>query len=138
MNVLAIDIWNWCISHNIHLSISHVAGFLNVEAEELSRGLNLNEDLELALDMDIFQEIVCRFGKPDIDFFALRLNHYLEIYISFRQDPNAMAMDTFSISWTQQYGYIFAPFITLRMALQKIVEDETKALVISQLWIAQS
>ena len=101
-----------------------MAGFFNVEADELSRGLNLNKVLELALDMDIFQEIVCRFGKPVIDFFALRLDHKLERYISFRPDPNAMAMDAFSISWTQQYGYIFAPFITLRMVLQKIVEDE--------------
>ena len=53
--MLAIDIWNWCISRNIHLSISHVTGCLNVEADELSRGLNLNEDLEWALDMDIFR-----------------------------------------------------------------------------------
>ena len=102
LNVLAIDIWNWCISRSIHLSISHVAGCLNVEADELSRGLNLNEDLEWALDMDIFQEIVCRFGKPDIDLFASRLNHKLEKYISFRPDPNAMAVDAFSISWTKQ------------------------------------
>ena len=102
LNVLAIDIWNLCISRSTHLSISHVAGCLNVEADELSRGLNLNEDLEWALDMDIFQEIVCRFGKPDIDFFASRLNHKLEKYISFRPDPNAMAVDAFSISWTKQ------------------------------------
>ena len=46
LNVLAIDIWNWCISRSIHLSISHVAVCLNVEADELSRELNLNEDLE--------------------------------------------------------------------------------------------
>ena len=114
LNVLAIDIWNWCISRNIHFRISHVAGCLNVEADELSRGLNLNEDLEwalswvrcgtwlyrflifatlLTLDIDIFQEIVCRFGKPDIDLFASKLNHKLEKYISFRPDPNAMAVD---------------------------------------------
>ena len=72
-----------------------MAGCLNVEADELSRGLNLNEDLEWALDMDIFQEIVCRFGKPGIDLFASRLNHKLEKYISFRPDPNAMAVDAF-------------------------------------------
>ena len=73
LNVLAIDIWNWCISRNIHLSISHVAGCLNVEAEELSRGLNLTDDLEWALDMDIFQEIVCRFDTSQIDLFASRV-----------------------------------------------------------------
>ena len=31
---------------------------------------------------------MCRFGKPDIDLFASRLNHKLEKYISFRPDPN--------------------------------------------------
>ena len=82
-----------------------MAGCLNVEADELSRGLNINEDIEWALVMDIFQEIVCRFGKPDIDLFASRLNHKLEKYISFRPDPNAMAVDAFSISWTKQYVY---------------------------------
>ena len=33
--------------------------------------LNLNEDLEWALDMDIFRRFMCRFGKPNIDLFAL-------------------------------------------------------------------
>ena len=134
MNVSAIDIWNRCSSGNIHLNISYVAGFLTVEADELSRGLNLNlnEDLEWALDIDIFQEIVCRFGKPEIDLFASRLNHKLEKYISFRPDPNAMAVDAFSISWTKQYVYIFAPFSTLSMVLRKIVEDEAKALILAR------
>ena len=138
MNILAIDIWNWCISRNIHLSISHVAGCLSVEAEELSRGLNLNEDREWALYMDIFQEIVCRFGKPYIYLLVSKLNHKLEKYISFRPDPNAMAVDVFSISWTKQYVYIFSPFSTLSMVLRKIVEDEAEALVVAQLWTTQS
>ena len=115
-----------------------MAGCLNVEAHELSSGLNLNEDLKWALDTDIFQEIVCRFGKPDIDLFASRLNHKLEKYISFRPDPNATAVNAFSISWTKQYIYIFAPFGTLSMVLQKIVKDEAEALVVDPLWTTQT
>ena len=117
---------------------SHVAGCLNVEADELSRGLNLNEELKWALDMDIFQGIVCRFGKLDIDLFASKLNYKLEKYISFRPDPNAMVVDAFSISWTKQYVFIFAFFSTLSMVLRKIVEDEAEALVIAPLWTTQN
>ena len=40
--VLAIDIWNWCISHNIHLSAAHAEVFFNVKADELLRWLNAN------------------------------------------------------------------------------------------------
>ena len=60
----------------------------------------------MGLRYDIFQEIVCRFSKPVIDLFASLLNHKLEKYISFRPDPNAVAVDAFSISWTKQYVYI--------------------------------
>ena len=88
--------------------------------------------------MDIFQEIVCRFGKLDIDLFASRLNPKLEKYISFRPDPNAMVVVAFSISWTKQYVYIFAFFSTLSMVLWKIVEDEAEALVIAPLWTTQN
>ena len=80
---------------------------------------------------------MCRFGKLDIDYLASRLNHknhYIEKYISFRRDPNAMAVDAFSISWTKQYVYIFAAFSTFSMVLQKIVEEEAEALVVALFW----
>ena len=52
LNVLANAIWNWCISRSIHLSVFHVAGILNVEADELSRGVN--DGIKWVLDMNIF------------------------------------------------------------------------------------
>ena len=87
---------------------------------------------------DIFQEILCRLGKPDIDLFVSRLNYKLEKYISFRPDPNAMAVDAFLISRTKQYVYIFAPFSTISMVSRKIVEDEAEALIVAPLWTTQS
>ena len=81
---------------------------------------------------------VRRSGRHDIDLFASRLNHKLEKYISFRPDPNAVAVDAFSISWTKQYVYIFAPFSSLSMALRKIMEVEVEALVVAPLWTTQS
>ena len=58
--------------------------------------------------------------------------------MSFRPDPNAVAEDAFSIFWSKHFVYMFAPVNTLNMVLRKIVEDETKALVIAPLWITQS
>ena len=136
LNDLAMDIWNWCIVRSIHLSVSFVAGASNIEADRLSR--KLNDDLEWALDDDIFTDIVKKFGKPDIDLFASRLNHKLDKYVSYRPDPSAFAVDAFSISWNNCYVYIFAPFSTLNVVFRKIVEDETEALVIAPLWNTQS
>ena len=83
--------------------------------------------------MDIFQEIVCRFNKPDIVLFASWLNHKLVKYISFRPDSYAVAVDAFSIYWTKQSVYSFVPFSTLSMVLLKIVEDEAEAVVVAPL-----
>ena len=131
LNDLAAELWDWCIERNIHLSISHVAGSSNIEADDLSR--KFNDYLEWALEDELFQKLVDLFGEPEIDLFASRLNHKLENYVSFRPDPNAV--DAFSVSWSDHFIYIFAPFSTLNMVLRKIVEDETKALVIASLWI---
>ena len=136
LNDLAMDIWNWCIVRSIHLSVSFVAGISNSEADRLSR--KINDDLEWALDDNIFKEIVKKYGKPDIDLFASRLNHKLDKYVSYRPDPSACAVDAFSIPWNNYYVYIFAPFSTLNMVFRKIAEDETEALVIAPLWNTQS
>ena len=54
------------------MSAAHIPGSSNVDADQLSRNLNLN--LEWMLSKPIFQRIVSLFGKPDIDLFASRLD----------------------------------------------------------------
>ena len=71
-NSITKDIWDWARERNIWLSAAHIPGSSNVDADQLSRNLNLN--LEWMLSKPIFQRIVSLFGKPDIDLFASRLN----------------------------------------------------------------
>ena len=39
---LAKEIWDWAIDRNIWLSVAHIPGFSDVDADQLSRNLNLN------------------------------------------------------------------------------------------------
>ena len=78
---------------------------------------------------------MCRFGKPEIDLFASRLNHKLEKKnVSFRPDPNAMAADAFSISWTKQYVYIFCNFQHTQYGFTKDCERRGESINSSPLW----
>ena len=81
-----IDIWNWCISGNIHLSVPYVAGLLNMEAHELSR--KLNDALEWDLDVNIFHEIVVRFGYQTLTF--LHQGSIINLISIFHLDQNLM------------------------------------------------
>ncbi len=133
---LARKIWMWCIDRNIWLTVGHVPGATNIEADALSR--KFNDDLEWSLNIEVFLSIEQIYGPFDIDLFASRLNHKLDTYVSFRPDPNAVAVDAFSISWSNMTSYIFAPFSTLGMVLRKIVEDTADAVVVAPIWTTQT
>lgn len=70
---------------------------MNTAVDRLSR--TFNDDLEWSLDTRVFQTIVSVFGQMDIDLFASRLNAKLDNYSSRYPEPNACAIDAFSINW---------------------------------------
>lgn len=137
LNELARCIWFWCIDRNIHLSAAHVAGKLNVEADEMSR--KNNDDLEWALSEEVFSKLLNIYPQLDMDLFASRLNHKLDQYVSRRPEPDASAIDAFSITWINHSFYVFVPFSLVSRILQKIEEDMTDmAILIAPLWPTQT
>ena len=47
---------------------------------------------------------------PEIDLFASRLNKQLYRYASWIPDPDDLYIDAMSISWENQFVYLFPPF----------------------------
>ena len=48
--------------------------------------------------------------KPDIDLFASRINKQYEKYVSYRPDPDAIAINAFSLDWANSKFYAFLLF----------------------------
>jgi len=86
----------WCIDRELTLSISHLPGKLNTEADKASREFH-SSNSEWSLDQTAFNELKSKLGEPDIDMFAARLNHKTTHYIAWRPDPGAVAIDAFTI-----------------------------------------
>ena len=108
-NSLVIGNWEWCINHNVWLTVAHIPDTENVIADLESR--KIRSETEQALDFHIIQNTVnkCEF-TPEIDIFASRLNYKSKSYISFHPDPGAQAANAFSISWGDLKWYAFPPF----------------------------
>ena len=134
-NSITKDIWDWARERNIWLSAAHIPGSSNVDADQLSRNLNLN--LEWMLSKPIFQRIVSLFGKPDIDLFASRLNAQVETYVSWRPQPMAKFVDAFSIEWSQFFFYAFPPFCLISRCVQKIIHDQASGILVIPRWTTQ-
>jgi len=94
---VTVNIWEWCIEHNIWLTCFHIPGSENVDADEASR--KFKDHLEWKLDERIFQHICLRWGDPDVDLFASRLNAQVKTYCSWKPDPDCTYVNAFTVDW---------------------------------------
>ncbi|XP_053390088.1 uncharacterized protein LOC128553009 [Mercenaria mercenaria] len=132
---LARSMWQWCIEKDIWLPATHIPGIQN-EADSDSRAFN--ENVEWKIDKDIFTKITVMFGKPQIDMFASRMNTQLPRFVSWKSYPDAEAIDTFSLSWSDMYIYAFPPFSLMGRFVQKVRQDKAEGLLVAPLWVTQN
>ena len=72
-----------------------------------------------------------------IDPFAFRINHQIEKCISWKPDPGAIAIDTYSVKWSTEFYYIFPPFSLLGKGAAIIHLDNTNCMVVMPKWTPQ-
>ena len=136
-NEQAQQVWSWAESRRIWLSIAHIPGVENVVADYKSR--NFTDNTEWELNDRIFSKVVDAFGEPDVDLFASRLNTKVKNYVSWQPDPNALAIDAFSIPWSEfKLFYAFPPFSCVARAVEKAVEEEVAGILILPWWPTQA
>jgi hypothetical protein len=135
-NNLTREIWTWCIIHRVFLTTAHIPGKDNEAADAESR--KARDQTEWALDPAIFQQGTQRLGvKPVVDLFASRLNYKLKPFIAYQPDPEAEAVNAFTISWHPYLFYAFPPFSIIPLVLQKIREEESTGLIVVPNWPIQ-
>ena len=127
--------WKWGKSKNIWLFPVYVNTKHNL-ADEPARKINSQE--EWMLTRTIFSKAL-RFNiTPKIDLFASRLNNQLPPYVSYKPDPNAYAVDAFSLDWSKLQFYVFPPFSCTSQCVQKIKTDKTEGILVIPHWPTQS
>ena len=135
-NQLAHQIWLWCVDHRVWLTVTHIPGKQNIEADRESR-LSRRET-EWALQKPLFNASIKKLGvEPDVDLFASRLNFQLKPYVSYKPDPEAQAINAFHVSWKGYTFYAFPPFSVLQRVLQNISDEEATGLLVVPNWPTQ-
>ncbi|PFX34812.1 hypothetical protein AWC38_SpisGene325 [Stylophora pistillata] len=136
-NKLVQQIWEWCILHEVWLTIAHIPGKTNAEADRESR--LSGKETEWCLDRSIYNAVIQKLDViPDIDLFASRLNHQLKPYIAYRPDPGALAVNAFNISWKEYTFYAFPLFSIIQRVLQKINIDQATGIIMVPNWPTQT
>ena len=122
---LSLDLWNWSLSRQIHISARYIPGISNKHADHMSRRLRLTA--EWKLNPILFQRIVAVYGMPQIDLFATRVNTQLRMFVSWIPDPQSAAIDAFSVQWSDPLSYVFPPFSLIMRCVQRIKKSERES-----------
>ena len=118
---LSLDLWKYCISHNIRLQAVYFRGSDNSRADSLSRYFSDNHDYYLS--RDTFSSLLSHLDiSLDIDLFASRLHHHLPRYSSLLPDHDAEFIDAFSLPWSGNL-YLFPPIVLIDRVLDKFIHD---------------
>ena len=111
------------ILNDIWLAAAHLPGATNVDADHASRNFT-SVHTEWMLNATCLAEALQTLKfQPSIDLLASRLNKQFEKYCAFNPDPDAIAIDAFSMSWSNLTFYCFPPFSCILKALQNIIQD---------------
>ena len=135
LNHLTRKLWVWCLEREIFVVAQHIPGKDNVYADYHSR--NFNERFEWSLNLTVFRWITQRLWYPEIDLFASRLNAKVKKFVSWYPDPEACAVDAFTIDWETQLNYAFPPFSLIPRVLSKVQQDQACVLLVAPVWTCQ-
>ena len=75
--------------------------------------------------------------EPDIDLFASRINKQFQNYAAYRPDPDAFAIDAFSLNCSFLKFYAFPPFSVISAVLSKIQDDQAEGICVIPNWLTQ-
>ena len=124
LSSLCREICERCEMRDIWGNASYIFSKENEEADEQSR--ILPQETEWWLADWAFAELISEFGNFGIDLFASNINSKCQNFVSWHRDPEAIAIDAFTTSWSDRYFYAFPPFSIILRILPKIQLDKAE------------
>lgn len=135
LSVLSKEIWKWCEERSLWLKASYISSADNTDADKALRNVNIDSEWELS--QSAFSQIEKQFGPISVDLFASRLNKKSKkSYLRF-PDPQASAVDAFTVSWKNDSLYAFPPFALITRTLRKIINEQAVGIVVVPMWPTQ-
>uniref|UniRef100_A0AC34F4H4 Reverse transcriptase domain-containing protein n=1 Tax=Panagrolaimus sp. ES5 TaxID=591445 RepID=A0AC34F4H4_9BILA len=131
---VAHELWMWALERKLYLIASHIPGVSNVEADLESR--RFKECCEWSITPQAAKTLFDKWGIPEVDLFASRLNHKCDRYFSFNPDPNAEGTDAFAHNWKDLNAYAFPPFNLVGRTIQKAKADKANLILVTPAWIS--
>jgi hypothetical protein len=118
LNDIAADIMCWCESRKISVHAVHLPGILNSLADLQSRWKRESSDWKLKTS--VFSKL-SELWAPEVDLFASHWNRQVARFMSWKPQPESVALDAFTQNptktwtsmvypWDVNFGIWYIPF----------------------------
>ena len=129
------EIVAWCEQRFITINAEYLPGTQNVVADRLSRASQDSSDWKLS--PSVFSLLRARWSLR-VDLFASAWNRQLDQFVSWGRQPDALAVDAFSLDWAGIGAYAFPPFCLIQRCLMKALRDRAELTLVTPFWPAQT
>ncbi|CAN2391224.1 hypothetical protein PRIEUP_LOCUS1263 [Pristimantis euphronides] len=136
LQALALKIFIWAEKVVQSISAIHLRGSETQEADFLSR--NKIDPGEWSLKQQVFNSLVDRWGKPEVDLFATGKNTKVETFFSLNPLVGPRRVDALSQPWNMELGYAFPPIPLIPAVLKKIQREPTRLILVVPFWPKRS
>ena len=136
-HTITVKIWESCMQNKIQLTAAHLPGSTNIIADKESRNFSCHHTEWMLNSTTLSRALHTLNFTPEIDLFASRLNKQFDQFCSFKPEPDAFCIDSFSISWSNLRFYCFPPFSCVLKAVQKVKREKAIRILVVPKWPTQ-
>jgi hypothetical protein len=130
--MIAEDLWKLCLDRQIVLKAEHIAGMLNITADQASR-MSLDRH-EWKVHPKIFNFLNRIWGPFQLDLFASRTNSQLPRYYAWKPDPFSEGTDAFLQKWSKMKLWANPPWVLIPQILAKLIRDKASMTILVPMW----
>ena len=132
LNMVAQELWEFCLRHRIKIRAIHRAGVDNVRADRLSR--EKYDPTGYRLLPEVFRQINRQFGPHTVDLMADRLNTQLPRFISRFPDPLSSGTDVFRSNLAGENGFAHPPPALIARVASLVHRQRAEVTLVTPNW----
>jgi hypothetical protein len=131
---IAKRLTEFCEHRNLTIEAINLPGVMNIEADRESRSECDSSDW--LLNRLVFNSL-SNIWPVNIDLFSSYWNAQVPSFVSWRPQPEATAVNAFSLNWFDYVGYAFPPFALVPKCLEKIRREKANLVMVCPVWPSQ-